>query len=90
MSDLMMRQYNRVKSERKDKFSFKDMKSVYLIVIMEHSSKSLKKVAPNYIHRSIQTFDSGAEVKCLTNYIYISLDTFRSVSQNINSYLDAW
>lgn len=26
----------------------------------------------------------------LTNYIYISLDTFHSVSQNINSYLDAW
>ena len=35
-------------------------------------------------------FDSGAELNLLTNYIYISLDTFHSVVQNISSYLDAW
>lgn len=34
--------------------------------------------------------DSGAELNLLTNYIYISLDTFHSVVQNINSNLDAW
>ena len=90
MSDLIMRQYNRVKSERHDKFSFKDMKSVYLIVLIENSSKNLKKVAPYYIHRSVHSLDSGAEINFLTNYIYISLDTFRKVRQNIDSYLDAW
>lgn len=90
MSDLIMRQYNRVKSERHDKFSFKDMKSVYLIVLIENSSKNFKKVSPYYIHRSVHSLDSGAEINFLTNYIYISLDTFRSVRQNIDSYLDAW
>ena len=29
-------------------------------------------------------------INFLTNYIYISLDTFHSISQNIDSYLDAW
>ena len=90
MSDLIMRQYNRVKSERQEKFSFKDMKSVYLIVLMEHSSTNFKTVAPFYIHRSIHSLDSGANINFLTNYIYISLDTFHSVSQTIDSYLDAW
>ena len=90
MSDLIMRQYTRVKSEKKDKFSFKDMKSVYLIVLMEHRSRNFLKAYPHYIHRSIHSFDSGADMNFLTNYIYISLDTFHSVSQNINSYIDAW
>ena len=90
MSDLIMRQYTRVKSEKKENFSFKDLKSVYLIVLMEHSSKNFRKVYPHYIHRSEHSFDTGAEMNFLTNYIYISLDTFHSVRQNINSYLDAW
>ncbi len=90
MSDLIMRQYTRVRSERKDKFSFKDIKSVYLIVIMENSSKNFKKVAPQYLHRSQYSMDTGAEMNFLTNYIYISLDTFHSIRQNIDSYLDAW
>ena len=66
------------------------MKSVYLIVLMEHSSNNFKKVAPHYIHRSIHSLDSGADINFLTNYIYISLDTFHSISQTIDSYLDAW
>ena len=57
---------------------------------MEHSSNNFQKVAPHYIHRSLHTLNSGADVNFLTNYIYISLDTFHTVSQNIDSYLDAW
>jgi len=90
ISDLIMRQYNRVKSEKKENFSFKDMKSVYLIVLMEKSSKNFKSVYPSYIHRSQHSFDTGAEMNFLTNFIYISLDTFGCVSQNISNYLDAW
>ncbi len=90
MSDLVMRQYSQVKAEKKTKFSFKDLKPVYLIVLMENSTKNFKKVAPEYIHRVHYTCDTGANVNFLANYTYISLDTFRSVSQNITSYLDAW
>ena len=90
MSDMIMRQYNCVKSVKKDLFSFKDIKSVYLIVIMEHSSRNFLKVSPHYIHRSEHGFDTGAEMNFLTNYLYISLDTFHSVVQNIDNYMDAW
>ncbi len=90
ISDLIMRQYNRVKSQKNKNFSFKDMKPVYLIVLMEHSSKPFLNVSPYYIHRLNHVFDSGAKINLLTNCIYISLDTFHSVSQNIDTELDAW
>lgn len=90
ISDLIMRQYNRVKSEKKSTFSFKDLRPVYLIVLMEHSSKEFRLVAPLYIHREHTYFDSGANVQTLGNIIYISLDTFHSVVQNISTELDAW
>lgn len=90
VSDLIMRQYNRVKSEKKSHFSFKDLKPVYLIVLMEDSSKEFKLVKPHYIHRECTCFDSGAKVQSLGNIVYISLDTFHSVVQNIDTELDAW
>ena len=90
MSDLVMRQYTQVKAEKKTKFSFKDLKPVYLIVLMEHSTRNFKRVSPNYIHRVHYTCDTGANINFLANYTYVSLDTFHSVRQNISSYLDAW
>ena len=90
MADLIMRQYTKVKSIKKSNFTFKDMKPVYLIILMEKSSQNFIEVSPEYIHRAHYICDTGAEIKFLANYTYISLDTFRSVSHNINSYLDAW
>ena len=90
MSDLVMRQYNKVKSEKGKKFTFKDMKPVYLIVLMENSSQNFKSVSPEYIHHVHYTCDTKAEINFLANYTYVSLDTFHSVRQNIGSYLDAW
>ena len=90
MSDLVMRQYTKIKAEKEKAFSFNDMKPVYLIVLMEESSKNFKKVAPSYIHHAQYVCDTGAEINFLANYTYISLDIFHSVSHNINSYLDAW
>ncbi len=90
ISDLIMRQYNRVKTESRRTFSFKQLKPVYLIVIMENSSSEFRKAAPHYIHRQITSFDSGAVVHTLGNIVYISLDTFHSVVQNINTELEAW
>lgn len=57
---------------------------------MENSSQNFKAVEPEYIHRTHYVCDTGAEINFLANYTYISLDTFRSVSQNISNYLDAW
>ena len=89
-SDLVMRQYNRIKSKRKKEFSFKDMKPVYLIILMEHSAKEFLTVAPKYLHRGIHSFDSGAKINLLTNILYISLDTFHAAVHNISNLSDAW
>ena len=91
LSDMMMRQYQKVRSDKGKKFSYKDLNNVNLIVIMEESSKEFKAVAPEYIHRRETSFDSGAQVKNLENVTYISLDTFKEKNQNeIGTELDAW
>ena len=90
ISDFIMRQYNRVKDERGKHFSFRDLKPVILIVIMEESTSAFKAVAPKYIHREKISFDSKAKVQTLSKTIYISLDTFHTVVHNINTKLKAW
>lgn len=90
LSDLIMRQYNQVRASLGKKFSYKKLKPVILIVLMEESSDNFKKAAPHYIHRERITYDSGAEVKNLTKTIYVSLDTFHSVVHNIDTELHAW
>ena len=91
LSDMIMRQYGKVKDEKGKNFSYKDMKKVNLIVIMEKSSPEFRKVSPKYIHKRKVSYDSGVKVKSLENVIYISLDTFRERNKNkISSEIDAW
>ncbi len=90
LSDLIMRQYNRVRSERRHLFSFRDLKPVWLIILMENSSGEFRAAAPHYVHRSSLVFDSGVKVRSLEHMVYISLDTFHEVVQNISKELDAW
>ena len=66
------------------------MNGYYQIVLMEESSKNFKKVAPYYIHREQTSYDSGAEVATLWHMMYVSLDTFHKVVQNIDNRLHAW
>ena len=82
IADFIMRQYNRVKSERKQAFSFTDLKPVWLIILMENSSPEFLAAAPHYLHRRMEYFDSGAKVHTLGKMLYISLDTFHKVVQN--------
>ena len=90
VSDLIMRQYNRIRKEKLNKFNYRDMKPVYLIVLMEKSSKEFRQTAPFYIHKEQTIYDSGAEITSLSHTLYISLDTFHEVIQNISTELDAW
>lgn len=91
ISDMVMRQYQTVRAERGKEFSYRDLKPVTLIVIMEKSSDEFRKVAPKYLHKRNSFYDSGVMVTDLENVIYISLDTFSENSQNgIGSELDAW
>ena len=91
LADMIIRQYNAVRTARGDLFSYKDMRPVRLIVIMDHSSLEFREAAPAYIHSREISFDTGVSVTELENVTYISLDTYReSVHNEINTKLDAW
>ncbi len=92
-SDLIMRQYEREKQlahEAKKPFSFRSMKPVYIIVIMENSPEPFLEAAPYYMHRKTTVYDSHVQIAELSNIIYISLDTFHKVVQNIDTPFHAW
>lgn len=90
LSDMIMRQYNRVKAKEQKNFRFNQMKPVYLVVLLEKSTAEFSMMAPIFIHRLQNTFDSGVNVNMLSNLVYISLDTFRDVRENISNKLVAW
>lgn len=45
-ADLLLRQYKRVKGEKKKKFSYRDIKDVYTIVLLEKSPKEIPVYSP--------------------------------------------
>ena len=81
-SDLLLRQYNRVKGEKKKAFSYKDIKSVYTIVFFETSIKEFHEYPQNYIHKFKQQSDTGLELELLQKYVFIPLDIFRGIYHN--------
>lgn len=91
-ADLLLRQYKRIKSREKKKFSYKDIKTVFTIILFEKSTKEFYKFPDVYIHHFEQRSDSGLQINLLQKYIFISLDIFKKMHQNnsINNKLDAW
>ena len=89
-ADMIMRQYNRVRSEKSDKFSYKDLKPVHLFILMEKSPREFHKFSDQYIHERKISYSSGLQLPSLSHITYISLDTFNSMGQNIVTELDAW
>ncbi|PWJ51591.1 PD-(D/E)XK nuclease family transposase [Faecalicatena contorta] len=91
-SDLLLRQYKRVRARRKDKFTYRDIKTVYTIVLFEKSTEEFHAVKNQYIHRGKQRFDTGLGVNTLQEYILIPLDIFKENTHNkgIKNELDAW
>ena len=81
-SDLLLRQYKRVKDEKKKAFSYKDIKSVYTIVFFETSIKEFHEYPQNYIHKFKQQSDTGLELELLQKYVFIPLDIFHGIYHN--------
>ncbi len=90
LSDMVMRQYNRIKATEQRRFQFNQMKPVYLVVLLEKSTREFWEVEPNFVHRLQNTFDSGVNINLLSNLVYISLDMFKEVSHNISNKMVAW
>lgn len=91
-SDLLLRQYKRVRGRQKKEFVYNQIKNVYTIVIFDKSSFKFQEFPGTYIHRFEQKSDSGLQMELLQKYIFIPLDIFRKNVQNnsINSELEAW
>ena len=81
-ADLLLRQYTRVKGRKKKKFSYKDIKGVYTIVLFEKSPKEFHTYPDRYRHQSKQVFDSGLKWNLLQEYICIPLDIYKEIYDN--------
>ncbi len=91
-ADLLLRQYKRVKSEKKKRFSYRDIKNVYTVILFEKSTYEFHKFPDIYIHHSNQKTDTGLKLELLQDYTFIALDIFKKTLQNkgINNKLEAW
>ena len=76
-SDLVLRQYSRVKGEKGKDFTYRNMKKVYTIVIFEKSVKAFHNHPTQYFHHGKTTFDTGLQMEFLQEYCLIALDVFR-------------
>lgn len=92
LSDMMLRQYKRIRAREKKSFSYGKIKKVYLIVLYETSPRELRAMPDTYLHRSKHIFDTGLEVDLLQRCILIPLDIFRENMQNkpISTLQEAW
>ena len=92
-SDLMLRQYTRVKSSKGSSFTYKDLKTVYTIVIYEKSPNACLTDALSdiYLHHGRIVFDTGIELKLLQEFYVVALDVFKEskYAKDINE-LNAW
>ena len=91
-ADLLLRQYRRVREETKRKFSYRDVRNVYTIVLFEKSPKEFHKYSEMYYHFFEQKSDTGLELELLQKYLFIPLDIFRKNQQNrgVTNKRDAW
>lgn len=91
-ADLLLRQYKRVRSERKKTFRYKHIKKVYTIVLFENSPAEFHSFPFDYIHRMKQEANTGLDLDLLQEYTFIPLDIFQKNRQTtgIKNDLDAW
>jgi len=93
-ADLLLRQYKRLRDEKKKAFSYRDIQTVYTIVLFEQSPKEFQAYPGIYRHCFEQKSDTGIEFKMPQKFIYIPLDIFKKKQQNedgkIHNKLEAW
>lgn len=91
-SDMLMRQYDILKSEMKKKFDYSNLRPVYVIVLFESSLKKFDDFPNNYVHTSLPNihFDTGLVEENLMKFVFVSLDIFKKMQHNNISKLEAW
>ena len=91
-ADLLLRQYKRVRSKNNKKFSYKNIKDVYTIVLYEESPLEFHDYPDTYLHNFQQKSNSGLALPLLQKFIFVSLDIFLKIYHNngISNKLEAW
>ncbi len=91
-ADLLLRQYKRVRDERKKKFRYQDIKPVYTIVLFEQSPKEFQQFQDIYLHYIEPKSDSGISLNLLQKFLFVPLDIFRKIYHNkrVTDRVDAW
>ena len=94
-SDLLLRQYKRIRLELGKSFTYKEIQKVYTIVLFEKSSTAFHKFSDEiYIHHFEQKSDTGMEMNLLQEYTFICLDIFNGIIHNegreIENRLEEW
>lgn len=71
-SDLLMRQYSQVREARRNQgenFSYKDIKGVYTIILIEQSTAEFHRYPHDYLHYFRQRSNTGLEIDLLQEYL---------------------
>ncbi|MDE7133503.1 MAG: PD-(D/E)XK nuclease family transposase [Lachnospiraceae bacterium] len=91
-ADLLLRQYKRVRGEQQKKFSYRDIKNVYTIVLFEKSPGEFHNYPDTCYHFFEQKSDTGLQIELLQKYLFIPLDIFKKSkhNRNINDRRAAW
>ncbi len=94
-SDLLLRQYKRVRAELGQGFTYRKIQKVYTIVLFEKSNSDFSKFSKEiYIHHFEQKSDTGVEMNLLQEYTFICLYIFGDIIQNedrkIENRLEEW
>lgn len=91
-SDILVREYDKLKTEKGRDFSYKDVRPVVVIVLMLDASKLFSQYPGAFIHRSDKRilFDTGMEEENLHRYIFVSLDMFHKQTHEKWTELETW
>ena len=79
LADTMTRQYAKVKSEKGNYFTYKDLNKVITIVIYENSPSICKSenLKGEYLHKGRMKFDTGLDMEMYQECYIIALDEFK-------------
>ena len=94
-ADIILRQYAWLKDKLKESFTFKSMKKVFCIVLMEQSPDAFRERPGLYRHQRRMRFDTGImeDNPGLHEDIFLCLDIFQKNVHNVDEssdLLDVW
>ena len=91
-ADLLLRQYKRVREEKRERFHYRDIKTVYTVVLFEQSPGEFHRYPEECRHRFRQRSDTGLELDLLQEFCFVPLDIFQQIYHNkgIWDRRDAW